>query len=247
MTLQLSGQRERMVDPHREFYGQVVKQMPLLVSGRDEKSNIVDVPRIPASFGYVLERRETAPKDVRGEWQTNYIFTGDAVATSTLGDVVSTWDSSLLRSLTPQSKLANGALVLSTLQMDELKAQKEGMLYLSADEVGEGHEKGYRCIDRVWTPENKTVGKVWDHLSRGRNLHTYAQLVNDTTHSDVVMRVYFDRLKKESPSLRSWVADRIDYDSSAYGVDFLYIDYGRLVGVAPEAHVARQKLLEARV
>ena len=110
MTLQLSGQRERMVDPHREFYGQVVKQMPLLVSGRDEKSNIVDVPRIPASFGYVLERRETAPKDVRGEWQTNYIFTVDAVATSTLGDVVSTWDSSLLRSLTPQSKLANGAL-----------------------------------------------------------------------------------------------------------------------------------------
>lgn len=55
-------------------------------------------------------------------------FTGDLVATGTVGDVISVWDSPLLRSLTSESKLDEGALVLSLAQWDELKAQKEGSL-----------------------------------------------------------------------------------------------------------------------
>ncbi len=65
MTLQLSGQTERAPELHREFYGKLRIQMPLLVSGKDEKGNVVDVPRVPASFAYVLKRRMEAPENVR--------------------------------------------------------------------------------------------------------------------------------------------------------------------------------------
>ena len=124
MTLQFSGQSERSPEPHREFYGRYVDQMPLLVSGRNEKGDVVDVPRDPASFAYTIERRETAPEDVREAWQNNYVFTGDAVSRGVDGNVVSIWDSAILRTVTPESTLVNGALKLSTGQWNEFRAQK---------------------------------------------------------------------------------------------------------------------------
>src|SRR3989344_6876115 len=112
MTLQLSGQSERLPEPHREFYGQPRVQMPLLVNGKDEKGNVVDVPRDPASFAYVLERRMKAPEDVREVWQKNYFFTADGSTAGTEGDHLIVLDAQPLRELTPESELYNSALVL---------------------------------------------------------------------------------------------------------------------------------------
>src|SRR3989344_1260133 len=125
MTLQLSGQSERLPEPHREFYGQPIVQMPLLVSGKDEKGNVVDVPRDPPSFAYVLERRMEAPQDVRGAWQQNYFFTGDGSTAGTEGDHLIVFDARALREITPESELYQGALVLPAGAWSELKSEIE--------------------------------------------------------------------------------------------------------------------------
>lgn len=248
MTLQLSGQSERLPEPHREFYGRVIDQMPLLVNGKDEKGQVVDVPRVPASFAYVLERRMGAPEDVRKTWQTNYFFTGDGSTAGAQGDHLIVLDAQLLRELTKKSELEQGALVLPDDTWDELKRQKEKVLHLSADEVQEAHTKGYVKKDGVWTPVNKTVAKVWDYLSRGRDLTSYVQLVSENSpQSESLLKVYLNQTtKKGKPTMRSWVADRIGGKSDASGSSDLD-GGGRLVGVAPEAQVAREKMLEVRV
>lgn len=74
MALQLSGFTEELPRLYRELNGRVINQMPLLISGKDEKRNVVDIPRTPVSFGYVLERCENAPEEVLEEWRKNYFL-----------------------------------------------------------------------------------------------------------------------------------------------------------------------------
>ena len=236
MILQLNGQSERMADPsrefHREFYGRVFDQMPLLVSGRNKQGEVDDVPRNPASFAYVLERRMEAPQDVREAWQNNYFSTGDSLARGVDGSLVSTWDSPILRTVTPESTLLDGALRLSTAQWNELRAQKDGTLYLSADEVAQLDGQGYVKKNSVWTPENPNITKVWEHLSRGRDLKEYVEMVADArSDNERIMHVYLDQDQLSSPTLRGWVANRIDNSSPAYGY-YLCGSRDRLVGIA---------------
>jgi len=249
MTLRLSGRSERLPEPHREFYGQPRVQMPLLVSGKDEKGYVVDVARDPASFAYVLERRMEAPQDVRGAWQKNYIFTGDGSTAGTEGDHLIVFDAQALREVTPESELYQGALVLPAGAWQELKGQKDKVVYLTADEVQEAHGQGYVKKEGVWTPANKSVAKAWDALGRGRDITSYVQLVSeDSPHSDSLLNVYFNQTTKNGKStMRSWVALSAGDYSLACGGNLLNCLIGRLVGVAPEAHVAREKALEARV
>ncbi len=104
--------------------------------------------------------------------------------------------------------------------------------------------------NEVWTPANRTVAKVWDALSRGRDLTSYIQLVSESSpHSGSQLNVYLNQTTKDGkPTMRSWVAGSFNLDSYALGDDDLFLHYDeRLVGVAPEAHVVREKVLEARV
>src|SRR3989344_968193 len=249
MTLQLSGQSERLPEPHREFYGQPIVQMPLLVSGKDEKGNVVDVPRDPASFAYVLERRMEAPQDVKGAWQKNYFFTGDGSITGTEGDHLVVLDAQHLRELTAKSEQYQGALVLPSGAWQEFNSQKDNVFHLTAEEVQKAHGQGYVKKDGIWTPANRSVGKVWDALGRGRDLTSYIQLVSEhSPQSNSLLNVYFNRTTKDGkPTMRPWVAIRIDYNSDAGGDNGLDDNNGRLVGGAPEAHIACEKVLEARV
>ena len=249
MTLQLSGKSERLPEPHKEFYGQPRVQMPLLISGRNEKGEQIDVPRDPVSFAYVLERRMEAPQDVMGAWQKNYIFTGDGSTAGTEGDHLIVFDAQTLREITPESELYQRALVLPADAWQELKGQKDKVVHLTAKEVGEAHGRGYVKKNGVWAPTNRSVAKVWDALGRGRDLSSYIQLVSEhSPHSDSLLNVYFNRTTKDGKqTMRSWVAIRTVNSSNAIGNLSLDDSGGRLVGVAPEAHVAREKALEALV
>ena len=232
MTLQLSGQSEQQ---YRGFHGAVVDQMPLLLSGRNEQGEVVDVPRSPASFAFIIERRETAPEDVRREYTYHSFFTGDAVIRGVNGDLVSMLDSPILRTVTPESTLVDGALRLSTAQWKELQAQRDGTLYLSADEVEELHSRGYVKKDGVWTPENTSIARVWEHLSRARDLKGYVEMVADATPDcERIMRVYLYQTELMAPILRPWVAGRFSSSSVAGGTDYLNDISGRLIGIAPE-------------
>ncbi len=233
------------LEPHRQFFGRMIDTMPLLINGTDKKGKKVDIPRTPVSFTYVLERQQTAPDDnVRGEWLNHYIFTGDLVATGVDGDILSVWDSPLLRSLTSESKLNNGALILSTTQWNELKAQKEGTLYLTAEQAAQVHQQGFVKQEGIWTPSNKEVARVWDHLGRGQDLTSYATIVGGATRSKNIMNVYLDASARQLPTGRAWVVVRGAGCSSADGDYKLDSNVGRIVGVAP---ALREKMLEARV
>ncbi len=241
------------LEPHREFYGQPRVQMPLLVSGKDEQGKVVDVPRDPASFAYVLERRMNASDDARKAWQYNYIFTGDSSTAGTEGDHLIVLDSTLLRELTEKSELYQDALVLPANAWQELKSEIERDdskgVYLNPKEVKQAHGQGYVKKNGVWTPANKTVAKVWDVLSKGRDLTSYVQLVSeDSPHSNSLLNVNFNKTTKDGkPTMRSWVASRSDDSSIASGNSNLCDYDGYLLGVVPEARVAREKALEARV
>ncbi len=246
--------RLRALDPHREFPGRVVDQMPLLISGKDEKGEVVDIPRDPASLAYTIERRETAPKDVIEAWQNNCVFTGDADLCDDTGANLIALDAQLLRELHGKSKLYRGAAVLPQSNWDELAAKGDALI-LSAEEVQEAHGKGYIKKNGVWVPANATIGKVWEGtdtfpgLARGRKLTSYIQLVAENSPRSVsLLNCYFNQTRQESSVTgRSWVAYSIDLVSNACGYLSLYNDCGRLVGVAPEALVAREKVLEARI
>ena len=190
-----------------------------------------------------------APQDVRTAWQMNYFFTGDGSTAGTEGDHLIVLDAPPLRELTPKSELYQGALVLPAGAWQELKSQKEKVFHLTADEVQQAQGQGYVQKDGVWTPANQTVGKIWDALSRGRDLTSYVQLVSERSpRSGSLLNLYFNRtLQDGKPTMRPCVADSIDNNTYADGGSYLNGSGGRLVGVAPEAHVARAKVLEERV
>jgi len=230
MVLELSAQTEKVV-PYQYFgEGRVIDLMPTLTKAG----------YVPAGIAVIVDRRENAPQEVRKNFNT-YFWTGDSAGTDEKGGALLTVNSLLLRQLTPESPLVNGALKLEKKQWQELRADKEHSLYLTPAEVEAAHGKGYVLKGGKFVPANKTVAKAWDHMNRGNNLQNYAQMVSETSKSKDIMHLYFDRSKPNVPTLRSLVLDRIDYDSFAYGDDFLLNGDGRLVGVAAEPQVVREK------
>ena len=164
-------------------------------------------------------------------------------------------DAQALREMTSRSKFYKGSLVLPENAWEELKNQKENV-YLTAEEVEEAERKGYVHKNGIWNPENKSVGKVWDALSRGKDLKYYLQHVvkpvdtrfrsNEFSWDDRKLNVYFNQTtKKAKPTMRSWIADSSDLDSNAFGVSSLDDDDGQfLIGLTLKAY---EKALEARV
>lgn len=233
----------QQVPRYKLFPGMYNEQMPLLVSGKDAEGAVVDVPRMPGSFHLVLDRRLSAPEEVRPEW-SRYLFTGDGALMGTKGDAVIDLDSPALREITPQSSLIDRALKTSA-EYWQSRGHSRDCVYLTAEEVTEANGKGYRQQNGVWIPQNRAVAKVWDGLSRGLDLREYTELVHQQNpHADTIMEVYFDRAKRDIFIERPWVVDDRNFRSNADGDYGLGLGYGRLVGVAP---TAPKKSLEAQV
>ena len=223
MTLQLTGQSEPR-GSYQDFFGSPLQQMPLLIDHGLE----------PISVAGAIGRRESAPADVVDGWRRNYIFTGDGAAYDGRKNAKLVLDAALLRKINPNTKLTNGAKILSNDQLEELHG--DDVLYLSADKVNQAHKKGFVKRNGVWQPENTVVGEIWEYLSRGKDLKDYAEMVHKVSRSDKVMRLWFDRSNYDSPVMRSFVLSRVGNNSDADGDDDLNYYYGRLVGVvAPEA------------
>lgn len=242
--MSLSAQNEvyemrQTVPRYKLFSGRYNEQMPCLVSGKDEGGNVVDAPRSPGSFRLVLDRRLSAPEEVRPNWST-YLFTGDGALMGTEGDAIIDLDSPALREVTSQSFLIDSALKTS-LDYWYARKQSQDCVYLTADEVAEAHGKGYVQQNGLWVPQNRAVAKAWEGLSRGLDLREYTDLVHETNpHTPTFMQVYFRTSKRDVTIESPWVVYEVNAQSyvGGLGLDLGGDDFcggGRLVGVgAPQ-------------
>lgn len=268
---QLSGQNEIPPEPYKIFYGDLPQQMLLLLSGKDKDGKVVDVPRIQASTADIIGRRMEAPNDVISNWRGYQFFTGDGAVSNQEGDYLIVLEDLLPPELqflrncylggAPVSKKYSGTVVLPDGAWDELKSQKDKVMYLTAEEVQEAFGNGYVQKEGIWVPANKSVGKVWDALSRGKDITSYLQLVGEkctgsdkSNASDRILEVIFPPPVKELQSIapltkdgkslmRSWTIDGIYSISSANCWSYTF-GSGFTVGLVLKA---REKALEARV
>ncbi len=237
MTLQFSGKSE-MVMPYKAFPQEGTGRMIDIVPQAVAQGYAL------ASVAQVADRRMNAPEDARPVWRNNYVFTADAFTRGTEGDSVFTLDEEALLTLTPEvaGSLIAGALPRSA---EEFAQLREDGLYLSAEQTAELNGKGWAYSGGVWKPEAPVVAEVTDFVLRGMSEADRIQYLNgvrDDSKSNRVMRFYHGGSNDDTVLMRSVVVDGTRYDSIVDGDSYLYSNNARLVGVAPEAPVAREKL-----
>ena len=219
MVLQLSASSE-IVAPYQFFgEGRAVDLMPRLTKAGYN----------PAGIAFIIDQRQIAFTDARNNFDIT-LWTGDSAGTDEEGGLLLTLDSLLLRQLTQESSLVNGALKLDNNQWQELKADGEHSLYLNPPEVEAAHEKGYVFENKKFVPANETVAKVWYHLNRGRNIRSYVQIVSEASKNNYIVRLCFDRSKLGAPTLRSLALEGVNKNSDISSVNYLNISFGLIVG-----------------
>ena len=190
MVLQLSASSE-IVAPYQFFgEGRAVDLMPRLTKAGYN----------PAGIAFIIDQRQIAFTDARNNFDIT-LWTGDSAGTDEEGGLLLTLDSLLLRQLTQESSLVNGALKLDNNQWQELKADGEHSLYLNPLEVEAAHEKGYVLENGKFVPANEAVAKAWYFLNKGKDIQSYARVVGENSFSedvadcDHIMNLDFSRKK----------------------------------------------------
>ena len=213
---------------YKEFYGRSTEQMPILIAEG----------RTPLSIAGLMRRRLevlNSSDEVKRFYWDNYFDTGDGIAYHPDGRGKIVLDAQPLRELTPlsSSQLRNGALVLPSGVYDRLEgvefSREDLAKYITGGRLKQGNVKKNR---------------VWQVLARDENLlNDYAKAVfsqlRERYNEDRAMGLYRGSAENV-PTMRSWYLYRLLNWSDAYGYVHLGYDYGRLVGVAPEAQSATQ-------
>lgn len=243
---------------HTTYYGRNVDQMPKLLAGGKE----------PMSVAHLMEQRvavrqERVPQAQHDAWWCNYFDNADLwLRHPDKGGKVIPYSAQVLQFLRehikPKIGLVDYALLFHIQPYDVLKGLKtklvnyavplpEGLyeamegLELKPADIEKLHTKGY-------TPREAKQSDVWKELS-GRSqqrLDKYVDaVVAETGRERGLMNLYFGKASKV-PTGRLWyVGDRYIV-SYAKGINGLADGYGRLVGVAPEAHVSSVTARSAR-
>src|SRR3989344_8979833 len=171
MILKLTGDNEP-TGLFRDFYGRPTENITLL---REQGYNLISVAE-------GIKRHKSAPADVINGWRENCIFTGDGIAYNSQRKAKIVLDAILLCEVNQKSQYQYGALVLSDNQWEDLSGNT--VLELSAEELLQVYGKGFRSSRGLWYPENKIVEKTWIHLSRGKDLQDYAEMVSSESDKD---------------------------------------------------------------
>src|SRR3989344_4208766 len=237
LELQLNGKDEG--ETHRSFYGSLLDTMPEL---RAES-------RLPASIAYAMKRRLHTPAEVLPAWRKNYVFTADGAEYDGKGAVKIVLDDPALLTLNPKSDLSDGALEHTLQDLENLSGKT--VLYLPKKIASDLHEKGYvkEKHSGKYVPQSSDVEKVWNFVSRGEvEIDEYVKMVGEAVKGNPVMRIKLDLNTYETSVGRSLVLCSIVSISYADGNNYLdYYDYGRLVGVAPEAQAGVAQISKALV
>lgn len=220
MSLRLN----QTAEDFKEFYGRNAEQMPKLIAEG----------RVPMSVASLMRRRldvRNSSDDVKSSWMDNYFNTGDAVVYHSDGRVKIVLDSQYLREMTPQTQRNGGALVLTPEQYDAMD--------------GEEFKKGKLGKTENWMSKRDVKAHpVWKVLSRDQALlDDYADLIfaerKERFGYNNAMGVFLGSVQGNTPEMRAWFVDRLEYGSGVYDGDGLDYGGGRLVGIAPEAQGAK--------
>lgn len=208
--------------PYKEFYGKNVTQMP----------NLIREGRVPLNVAGLMEQRLRSGKN---DWKDNYFDTGDAVAYHPDGRVKFVLDSQTLRGINAESKLQNNALVLG----DGVYEQLEGLEF--------ARDKLAKITERDLVAKDIKANPIWQKLARDESLlNEYVDAMSAEMKKrwnyDDSMGIYLASAEKV-PTLRSVFVFRLESGSLLYGGIGLDSDFGRLVGVAPEALGAPNKVI----
>ena len=224
MTVQLGN-------GYKEFYGRNIEQMPLLIAEGLR----------PMSVATLMQKRldvlGTPSQDV---FWINYFDTGDAIAYAPDGKMKVVLDAEAPRAMTRTSKSSNGALVLPSGAYEKLNATAEFTRKELVPYIG-------KSLSEAAVRENP----VWQALAGGDQalLNAYAFAVfkeaKRVYNYDKNMGVFVTSAQAE-PIMRLWFVNELYYVSNANGSSYLFKDFGRFVGVAPEAQKARDTI-EARL
>jgi len=225
----------------REFYGNNLVQMPLLIASS----------RTPISFARVMQRRldlRDGPQDVKTAWNDNYFDTADAVIYGPDGEVLVELDAQTLRGVTSESPRNGGAVILGAnkdealANYDTLKKQANVVVF-DKGKLGE--------INTGLSREVVKAHPFWKVIARNQTLlndfvdYTFeeyqARFAKDTKIEDIrIMGVYPSSCQGDSPEMRALYAYWLENGANVGGRNGLGSGDGRLVGeLAPEAQVAK--------
>lgn len=216
---------------HTTYYGRNVDQMPKLFAEGKE----------PMSVAHLMEQRVAVRQEgvspaQHDAWWCNYFDNADLwLRHPDKGGKVIPYSAQVLQFLQqhvkPDTKLVDNAVPL----LDGLYEAMEG-LELKTSDIDKLHSRGY-------TPREAKRSDVWQELAgkSQKRLDKYVDAVAaETGRTQDLMNLYFGGASTV-PTGRLWYVDYGDLGSGAGGDSLLAFDLGRLVGVAPEAHVARAK------
>jgi hypothetical protein len=229
----------------RSFEGANLYNMPLLLSGKDESGNIIDVPRLPMTPKQLLyERVHGSNEHDRNLLRDNYVYTACAVIGDPQGSgevVVGLYNDPVVRelvnSLNPNSVLQRGSLPVDA---DHYHAIRKNGFVISSNTANRLRHNKYN--------KKKVREAFWDYVAEGdaRLVMDNLALVQEKNGGD--MKNSMGLWLYSNPGLGLLCVGSVGSLSSlAIGGRNLDNDGGRLIGVAPEAPIAHEKSTDSNL
>jgi hypothetical protein len=162
--------------------GNYVNLCRLAKEGKDIEGRIVDVPRKIASISDIMQRKMVNEiTNLAGFMTTDYfIFNPNGESLIVLDGPYFTKEkqSALGKMLFDEKSnewfdCIDGRVLISKKQFEEFRTDKQNTLYLTREETENANYNGFIYDGKKWNPENKSIEKVLDFVSRGMNINEY--------------------------------------------------------------------------
>ncbi len=224
----IKNKQPKEIKQTEEMFGVPVKEM----------RHITKEGYVPSSIAGLIDRQLSVPEPITEPWRYYQLITSDGIAYDKQKNAKIVLDAELLRKISWRSPLHKEALLLSDEQWEKLYG--DDVLYLSADKVESADGRGFVKRNNVWQPINAAVGEVWEHLSRGKDLKEFAEMVSEASGvKTYTLWLFLDRSAYASPIMRPLVVNHPSFPYFiVYGNKSLCDSYC-FVNVIPETSPER--------